>query len=75
MENISWTDSVRNGDVLQCQGGEEYSTDRKMKDGEMISHTLRRSCRIKHVIECKIKEKTRKKHLLMNFRKGKDVVN
>jgi len=31
MEKISWTDHVRNEEVLQSQGGEECSTDNKNK--------------------------------------------
>jgi hypothetical protein len=33
MEKISWTDRVRNEEILQSQGGEEYPTYNKKKKG------------------------------------------
>ena len=33
MEKISWTDRVRNEEVLHSQGGEEYPTYNKKKEG------------------------------------------
>jgi len=33
MEKISWTDHVRNEEVVQSQGGEEYPTNGKKKEG------------------------------------------
>jgi hypothetical protein len=32
MEKIIWTDHVRNEEVLQGQGGEEYPTDNKNEE-------------------------------------------
>jgi hypothetical protein len=31
MEKISWTDRVKNEELLYSQGGEEYSSDNKKK--------------------------------------------
>jgi hypothetical protein len=33
MEKISWTDRVRKEEILQSQGGEEYPTLNKKKEG------------------------------------------
>jgi hypothetical protein len=43
MENISWTDHVRNEEVLYRVKGERN-----------ILHTVKRNCLVKHVIEGKI---------------------
>jgi hypothetical protein len=32
MEKISWTDRVRNEEIIQSQGGEEYHTKNKKKE-------------------------------------------
>ena len=36
MEKISWTDRVRNEEVLQSQGGGEYPTYTKQKEGFIL---------------------------------------
>jgi hypothetical protein len=55
MENISWTDRVRNEEVVQ-RAKEERNiiyTVKRRKDN-WIGHILRRNCLIKHVIGGKI---------------------
>src|SRR5215510_8259351 len=55
MEKISWTDRVRNEEVLR-----RVNEDRnilhtiKRRKGNWIGHILRRNCLLKHVIEGKI---------------------
>jgi hypothetical protein len=55
MEKISWTDRVRNEEVLQRVKEEKTAlqTIKRMK-ANSIGHILRRNCLLKHVIEGKI---------------------
>jgi len=53
MEKISWTDRVRYEEVLQSQGGEEYPTYSKQKEG----YILRMNFLLGHVTEGKIRGK------------------
>jgi hypothetical protein len=55
MEEMSWTDSVRNEEVLRGVK-EERNTLHKIKrrNDNWIGHILRRNCLLKHVIEGKI---------------------
>jgi hypothetical protein len=55
MEEISWTDRVGNEEVLQ-RVRKERSGLRKIKrrKANLIGHTLRRNCLLKHIIEGKI---------------------
>ena len=53
MEKISWTDHVRNGEVLLDQRNIIHEI-RKRK-ANWIGHILRRNCLLKQVIEGKIK--------------------
>jgi len=57
MENISWTDRVRNGEVLEGVKEERNIlhaiTQRKVT---WIGHFLRGNCLLKHLIEGEIKE-------------------
>jgi hypothetical protein len=55
MENISWTDRVRNGEALHRVKEERnilHTINRRTAD--WIGHILRRNCLLKHVIEGKI---------------------
>jgi hypothetical protein len=49
MEKISWTDRVRNEEVLQ-RVKEKRNTIKRRK-ANWIGHILRRNCLLKHVIE------------------------
>jgi hypothetical protein len=55
MEKISWTDSVRNEEVLHR--AKAYNK----KKGNWIGHVLRRSCLLKHVFEGKIERKKKRR--------------
>jgi hypothetical protein len=54
MEKISWTDHVRNGEVLQRvkEKGNILHTVKQRK-ANWIGHILSRNCRLTHVIERK----------------------
>jgi len=58
MENISWTDRVKNEKVLH-RVKEERNTLRtiKKRKANWIGHMLRRNCLLKHVIEGKTEER------------------
>jgi len=68
MEKISWTDHVRNEEVLH-RGNEQRNIIHEIRKwkANWIGHILRRNCLLKQVIEGKIKgevevtRKTRKK--------------
>jgi hypothetical protein len=52
MEKISWTDRVRNEEVLHRANRERYILHTiKRKKGKWIGHILRRNCLLKRVIE------------------------
>jgi len=51
---ISWTDRVRNEEVLRRVKEENILNGIKRIKGKWISHILRRNCLIKQVIEGKI---------------------
>jgi hypothetical protein len=58
MEKISWTDSVRNGEVLHRvkeEGSILYTVKRKQVN--WIGHSLLRNCLLKIFIEGKIEER------------------
>jgi hypothetical protein len=56
MEKISWTDHVRNEEVLlKSQGAEEYLHEISKQKANWIGHILRRNCLLQQVIEGKIK--------------------
>ena len=61
MEMISWTDRVRNEDVLHTVKDETniLHTIHRRKDN-WIGHNLRRNCLLKHVTEAKIKGTVRR---------------
>ena len=55
MEKISWTDSVRNNEVLHRVKEERNIIHIvKRRNANWIGHILRRNCLLKHVIEGKI---------------------
>jgi hypothetical protein len=55
MEKISWTDRVRNEEVLHRVKEERSSLHTiKRRKANWIGHILRRNCLLKHVIEGKI---------------------
>jgi hypothetical protein len=57
MEKISWTDRVRNAEVLQrIKGRNILGTINRWK-ANWIGHLLRRNCLVQHVIEGKIEER------------------
>jgi hypothetical protein len=59
VEKISWTDHVRNEDVLHRVKEEEGGSLRtvKRRKANWIGHSLRRNCLLKHVIEGKMEER------------------
>jgi len=54
---ISWTDRLRNEEVLQGKRGEGMSCIQWQGEGYLIGHILRRNCFLKHLIEGKLKGK------------------
>ena len=52
MEKISWTDRVRNEEVLSR--GEEHPAYNKRRKANCIGHVLRRNGLLKHIIEGKV---------------------
>ena len=56
MEKISWTDHVRNEDVLlRVNGQRKILHEIRKQKANWIGHILRRNCLLKQVIEGKIK--------------------
>ena len=56
MEKISWTDHVRNEDVLLRVNEQRNNLhETRKRKTNWIGHILRRNCRLKRVIEGKIK--------------------
>jgi hypothetical protein len=59
MEEISWTDHVRNEEILRTVKDEKYIVHTiKRRQAHWIGHILHRNCLIKHVIEGKIEGST-----------------
>ena len=57
MEKISWTDHVRNEEVLlRANEHRNILHEIRKRKFNWIGHILRRNCLLKHVIEGKIKE-------------------
>jgi hypothetical protein len=55
MEKISWTDRVRNEEVLHRVKEERNILNTiKRREANWIGHILRRNCLLKHVIEGKL---------------------
>jgi hypothetical protein len=62
MEKISWTDRVRNEEVLQRVKEEKNIVHTiKRRKANWIGHILRRNCLLKHVIEGKLEGRTEMK--------------
>jgi hypothetical protein len=60
MEKISWTDHVRNEEVLlRVKEQKNISHEISKRKANWIGHILRRNCLLQHVIEEKIKEENR----------------
>ena len=58
MEKISWTDHVRNEEVLlRVNEQQNILHEIRKRKANWIGHILRRNCRLKRVIEGKIKGK------------------
>jgi len=56
MEKISWTDSVRNEEVLlRINEQRNILQETRKRKANWIGHILRRNCLLKEVIEGKIK--------------------
>ena len=56
MEKISWTDHVRNEEVLlRVNGQRNILHEIRKRKANWIGHILRRNCLLEHVIEGKIK--------------------
>jgi hypothetical protein len=56
MEKISWTDRVRNEEVLRSQGGEEYHTHTvRRRNVNWVGHIERMNCLLKYFTEEKMK--------------------
>jgi hypothetical protein len=81
---ISWTDRVRNGEVLPRVKEERNILQTiKRRKANWIGHILRRNCLLKYVIEGKLQGRIemtgrrvrRRKQLLGALRKGEDTGN
>jgi hypothetical protein len=58
MEKMSWTDRVRDGEVLHRVKEKSNALHTiKRRRANWIGHVLRRNCLTKHVIEGKIEER------------------
>jgi hypothetical protein len=58
MEKISWTDHVRNEDVLlRVKEQRNILHEIRKRKANSIGHILRRNCLLKHIIEGKIEGK------------------
>ena len=56
MEKISWTDHVRNGEVLlRVNEQRNILNEIRKQNAKWIGHILRRNCLLQHGIEGKIK--------------------
>ena len=82
MEKISWTDHVRNEEVL-FRVDEQRNTlhEIRKRKANWIGHILRRNCLLQQVIEGKIKGKRKEEEeegvssYWMTLRIGEDTVN
>jgi hypothetical protein len=83
MEKISWTDRVRNEEVLHRVKERNIVHTIKRRKANWIGHILRRNCLLKQVIEGKLERRIemtgrrgrRCKQLLDGLRKRKDTGN
>jgi hypothetical protein len=84
MEKISWTDRVRNDEVLhRVKADRNIVRTMRRRSVNWISHFLRRNCLLKHVIEGKTKGRIevmgrrgrRRKWLLDDLKQTEATVN
>jgi hypothetical protein len=54
MEKISWTDHVRNEEILQLHPAYHIVHTIKRRKANLTGHTLHRNCFLKHIIEGKV---------------------
>jgi hypothetical protein len=60
MEKISWTDRVRNEEVLlRVKEGRNILHALKRRKADWIGHIWRRNCLLKHVVQGKIEGRTK----------------
>jgi len=83
MEKISWTDHVRNEDVLlRVKEQRNILHEIRKRKANWVGHILRRNCLPQRVIEGKIQGRIevtgrrgeRRRKLLMTLRKGEDIL-
>jgi hypothetical protein len=83
MEKISWIDHVRNEEVLlRVNEQRNILHEIRKRKANWIGHILRRNCRLKQVIEGKIKEEMevtrrrgrRRRSYWMTLRTGEDTL-
>jgi hypothetical protein len=78
IEKISWTDHVKNEEVLHRIKEERKIVHTiKRRNADWIGHIFHRNCLLEHVIECKIeaagRRGRRRKQLLPTLRKREDT--
>jgi hypothetical protein len=79
MEKLSWTDRVRNEEVLHRVKEKNIVHTTERRKANWIGHILRRNCLLKHVIEGKLEGRIevtgrrarRRKQLLCDFKENK----
>jgi hypothetical protein len=72
MEKISWTDRVRNEEVLHSVKEERNIVHTiKRRKANWIGHILRRNCLLKHVIEVTERRGKRRKQLADDLKKSR----
>jgi hypothetical protein len=84
MQKISWTDRVRNEEVLQRVNEERNILHKiKIRKANWVGHILRRNCLLKHVIEGELEGRIemtvrrgrRRKQLLDDFKETRRYWN
>jgi hypothetical protein len=83
MEKISWTDRVRNEEVLhRVKQERNILRTIKRRKANWIGHILRRNCLLKHIIEGQIEgriqvtgKRGRRRKQLLDGRKREDIEN
>ena len=81
MEEISWTDRVRNEMLFKSHGRQQYRSTIKRRKANCIGHVLRSKCLLKDVTERKIERievtgrRGRRRSYWMTLRKGQDSGN
>jgi ribosomal protein L35 len=79
MEKISWTNRVRNVEVLHRVKERNILHTSQIRKANRIGHILRRNCFLKHVTERKtevnIRRARRSRQVLGDFTEKKDIIN